>query len=144
MSSKRKVTFPEEIRAAHFPDLAVDELPSRLALKEKILELHEAGEEESAATLLAWNEKFKSGEPASALSKASKIVMFALAVMAVALGVLWLFFGGISGKSDTLVVCSVGGEVLQGDQCFSDNPGGLKKEVKQENAESDPGVLVGQ
>lgn len=144
MSSKRKVTFPEDLRASYFPELTADELPSRIALKEKILELHEAGEEEKAAQLLSWNEKLKSGEPESKLSKASKVVMFALAVMAVTLGILWLLFGGASGKNDTLIVCSVGGQVLQGDQCFSDNPGGLKKETKTEEVKPGSDVFVGE
>lgn len=143
MSSKRKVTFPEELRAAHFPELAADEVPSRLALKDKILELHEAGNEEGAAALLSWNEKLKAGESTSGLSKASKIVMFTLAVAAVALGVLWLFFGGLSGKTDTLVVCSVGGEIVKGEQCFSDNPVGVKKKAETKSDSGDSDILVG-
>lgn len=145
MSNKRKLTFPEDLRVAYFPDLGAEELPSRAALKEKILELHETGDEEGAAKLLPWNDKLKNYESSSPLSKASKIVMFTLAVAAATLGILWLIFGGLSGKSDTLVVCNVGGEILQGEQCFSDNPGGLKKETKTEDNKSDSGdILVGQ
>lgn len=143
MSSKRKVTFPEELRAAHFPELAADEVPSRMALKDKILELHEAGDEEGAAALLPWNEKLKADEPTSGLSKASKVVMFTLAVAAATLGVLWLLFGGLSGKTDTLVVCSVGGEIVEGEQCFSDNPIGVKKETEKKSDGGDSEILVG-
>lgn len=143
MSNKRKVTFPEELRAAHFPELAADELPSRLALKDKILELHEAGNEEGAAALLSWNEKLKAEEPKSSFSKASKIVMFTLAVAAAILGVLWLFFGGLAGKTDTLVVCSVGGVIVEGEQCLSDNPIGVKKEAETKSDAGDSDILVG-
>lgn len=132
MSRKVGNVFPPELRKKHFPELPKDQTPSKLQFKERILELHEAGETAEAAVLLEWNGKLNAKKPESRLSKASKVTMFVLGVLAVTLGVLWFLFGGFGGKSDSLIVCSVGGQILQGDQCLNEKPEEAKKAPKDD------------
>jgi hypothetical protein len=147
MSRKVGNFFPPELREKYFPELPESKTPTKLEFKDKILELHEAGETSEAAVLLEWNEKLNSKEPESRLSKASKIVMFVLGVLAVTLGILWLLFGGTGGKSDSLIVCSIGGQIAEGDQCLSENIGGSKKDSKDEDSSNEDsnsdGIFVG-
>jgi hypothetical protein len=136
MSRKVGDIFPPELREKHFPELPETQVPTKLQFKERILQLHEADETAEAAVLLEWNEKLNTKEPESRLSKASKVTMFVLGVVAVTLGVLWFLFGGVGGKGDSLIVCSVGGEIIQGDQCLSDNPTGVKETPKDDDDSS--------
>lgn len=141
MSKKKQATFPRELRDQYFPKLEDGVVPTKAQLKAKVLELHEAGQTEDSAKLLGWIEQWKKDQE-SGVSKASKVVMFSLFVLAGILGVLFFLFNN-NDTPKSLVVCSVGGQMLEGEECFNNGPDSNKPAKEEDSKESAEEVLVG-
>lgn len=142
MKKRTSPALPQELMAEHFPEHLDEGAPSSSSFKAKVLELHEAGRREESAELLKWKHVFEEQE--SRFTKASKITMFSLAVVAGALGVLWFIFGGFSPSSgSSILVCSVGGQIMEGDRCLEQGTSTSKNDDKKEEEEKTEDILVG-
>lgn len=122
--------------STYFPELA-GEAPSKAELKEKVLELHEAGDHEAAAKILAWHEEQEESKkkPESKVSKAGKITIFVLAVAAAIFGTLWAINAATGSQNTSIIVCSINGSNYTGSDCSMDS--NVYKEANQLNKEKE-------
>jgi len=102
-----------------FPEAKNEErLPSAKELREKILELHENGDKESATELLAWRDELDLPVATKRTNRLTTIIVFSLVgIIGITLAI-WLFSG--QGKNtEHILVCKIGAEIHYGNDCVN-------------------------
>ncbi len=112
--------LPAELRA-HFPALPEDATPSKKELRDRVIELHEAGEKEKAAELMQWQELRDVNKPLTKTQRNSRIAIVSMIVLIGIMGIFW--FNYSSGNQNTkIVVCSINGQTFEGEACINPQP----------------------